>query len=87
LIFFVFYLGISVYIGISSKKDYIIIGLSNDIQIIFDDSRGFEMLYSCYTIELNIQSYLKFIGFEHLSNNFNKKYLLDKLSYQRMSTK
>lgn len=89
----VFHLGMSGYITVkpknytSKKHDHIILGLSSGNQIVFNDARRFGMVYSCKTDQINSQNFLRLMGPEPLTDDFNVEYLLKKLLLKKASIK
>jgi formamidopyrimidine-DNA glycosylase len=59
------------------KHDHIILVLGNQNLIIFNDARRFGMVYVSATNDLESQKYLKNLGPEPFSEEFNVKYLED----------
>lgn len=66
---------------IPQKHDHVVIKLSNNTLLVFNDIRRFGMIYLCKTHELEIQKYLQNLGPEPLSKQFNANYLWQKLAF------
>lgn len=59
------------------KHDHLVFVLENENLIVFNDSRRFGMVYVCNTNQLKMQKYLKNIGLEPFSRQFNVEYLVN----------
>lgn len=58
------------------KHDHIILNLSQQQQLVFNDARRFGMMYGCWFRDLHQQKFMQNIGVEPLSENFTADYLL-----------
>lgn len=63
----------------AKKHDHIQIGFASGKQLIFNDARRFGMVYTCSTNEFDKQGFLKNMGIEPLTNEFNALYLEQRL--------
>jgi formamidopyrimidine-DNA glycosylase len=59
------------------KHDHVVFTLDNGDLIVFNDPRRFGMLYTCVTNELKSQIYLRNIGLEPFSEQFDAEYLVN----------
>ena len=64
---------------IPEKHDHIQIGFASGNQLVFNDARRFGMVYGCKSAEFNIQPFLKNMGVEPLTDEFDASYLAEKL--------
>lgn len=71
----------------AQKHDHIQIGFANGKQLVFNDARRFGMVYSCPSSEFDRQDFLKNMGIEPLTDEFNDSYLEKKLKNKNVSIK
>ena len=64
----------------TQKHDHIIVGFKDGTQLVFNDARRFGMVYSCKSSDLNAQDFMKNMGQEPLTSEFNTEYLMRLLS-------
>jgi formamidopyrimidine-DNA glycosylase len=89
----IFHLGMSGRITVKSsdytseKHDHILISFVSGNKLIFNDARRFGMVYSCPSDEFDKQDFLKNMGIEPLTDEFDKEYLKSKLSKKQTSIK
>lgn len=57
------------------KHDHVLIGFASGSQLVFNDARRFGMIYGCASDEFNKQDFLKNMGVEPLTDEFNALYL------------
>ena len=89
----IFHLGMSGRLTVQSedyqlqKHDHIIVGFLSSRLLVFNDARRFGMVYSCNSNALAEQDFLKSMGQEPLTEEFNTTYLLQKLSSKKSPIK
>lgn len=69
------------------KHDHIRISFASGKQLVFNDARRFGMVYSCLSNEFDRQYFLKNMGVEPLTDEFNTSYLVQKLKNKNTSIK
>ena len=61
------------------KHDHVLIGFAGGSQLVFNDVRRFGMIYGCASNEFHKQDFLKNMGIEPLTDEFNASYLQKQL--------
>ena len=69
------------------KHDHAIFKFQNNGQMIFNDPRRFGMIYTCDTDNFEEESFLKNMGVEPLTNEFNTEYLFSVTSHRKIPIK
>lgn len=69
------------------KHDHIIITLDNGSCLVFNDARRFGMIYCCSSNELSKQKFLKNLGKDPMSPEFDTEYLYNNLKTKKMPIK
>lgn len=65
---------------LKEKHDHILISLQDGNQLVFNDARRFGMFYTVSTAELDKQPFIRNLGLEPLSDEFNPAYLKHKIT-------
>jgi formamidopyrimidine-DNA glycosylase len=69
------------------KHDHVIIHLDNDEYLVFNDARRFGMIEIIKSNMLPDSKSFKNLGYEPLSNEFNSRYLYDKINTRKIPIK